>query len=81
MAKMKALWLLLPTAPLSIILLVIILEGYSSIALSIWVLWPVPVELSVHLPASDLVVPILVAAQGKHHGTYIVSHVVGHDAP
>ena len=25
-------------------------------------------------------VPILVAAQGIHHGTYIVSHVVGHDA-
>ena len=38
-------------------------------------------EWSVRLPASDLVVPILVAAQGTHHGTYIVSHVVGHDAP
>ena len=26
-------------------------------------------------------VPILVAAQGTHHGTYVVSHVVGHNAP
>ena len=26
-------------------------------------------------------VPILVAAQRIHHGIYIVSHVVGHDAP
>ena len=81
MAKRKVLWLLLPTASLSTILLVVILEGYCSIALSVWVPYPVPVELSVYLPASNLVVPILVAAQGIHHGTYIVSHVVGHNAP
>ena len=38
-------------------------------------------EWSVHLPASNSVVPILVAAQGTHRGTYVVSHIVGHDAP
>ena len=38
-------------------------------------------ELSVCLTASDLVVPISVAAQGIHRCTYIVSHVVGHDVP
>ena len=38
-------------------------------------------EWSACLPASDSVVPILVAAQGIHRGTYVVSHVVGHDAP
>ena len=38
-------------------------------------------EWSVHLLASNSVVPILVAAQGTHRGTYIVSHIVGHDAP
>ena len=38
-------------------------------------------ESSVHLPASYLVVPILVATQEIHHGTYIASHVVGHNAP
>ena len=26
-------------------------------------------------------VPILVAAQGTHRGTYIVNHIVGYDAP
>ena len=81
MAKRKALWLLLPIAPRSTILLIIILEGYGGIALSIWVLCLVPVELSVHLPASCLVVPILVATQEIHRGTYIASHVVGHNAP
>ena len=81
MAKRVALWFLLPIAPLSIILLIIILEGYGGIALSIWVPCLVPVELSVHLPASDLVVPISVAAQGIHHGNYVASHIVGHDTP
>ena len=38
-------------------------------------------EWSIYLPASNLVVPILVAAQGTYRGTYIVSHIVGHDAP
>ena len=38
-------------------------------------------EWSVHLPASDLVVLILVASQGTHHGTYILSHVVEHNDP
>ena len=37
-------------------------------------------ELSVRLPDSDSVVLVSVAAQGIHCGTYIVSHVVGHDA-
>ena len=78
--KRKALWLLFPTAPLSTILLVIILKGYGGIALSVWVPCPVPVESSVHLPDSNLVVPILVASQGIKHGNYIVSHVVGHNA-
>ena len=80
MAKRKALWLLLPAAPLSIILLIIISKGYGNIALFVLVPCPVLMECSVHLPASDSVVPILVAAQGAHCGTYIVSHVVGHDA-
>ena len=81
MAKRKALWLLLLAAPLSIILLIIIPEGYGNIALFILVPCPVPMEWSVHLPASDLVVPISVAAQGTHRSTYVVSHVVGHNAP
>ena len=80
-AKRKALWLLLLAAPLSIILLIIIPEGYDDIALFIPVPCPVPTEWSVRLPASDLVVPILVAAQGTHCSTYIVSHIVGHDVP
>ena len=79
--KRKALWLLIPTAPLSTILLIIISAGYGSIALFILVPCPVPMELSVCLPASNLVVPILVATQGIHHGTYVASHVVGHNAP
>ena len=44
MAKTKALWLLLLAAPLSIILLIIIPEGYSDIALFILVLCPVVME-------------------------------------
>ena len=40
MAKRKALWLLLPTAPLSTILLIITPEGYGDIAL--FVLGSVP---------------------------------------
>ena len=38
-------------------------------------------EWSVHHPASYLVVPISVAAQGTHRGAYVVSHIVGYDAP
>ena len=34
-----------------------------------------------NLPASYLVVPILVATQGIHRSTYIVTHVVGRNAP
>ena len=64
--KRKALWLLLLAAPLSIILLIIIPEGYGNIALFVLVPCPVPMEWSVYLPASNLVVPILVAAQGTH---------------
>ena len=81
MAKRKALWLLLLAAPLSIILLIIIPEGYSNIALFVLVPCPVLMEWSVHLPASNLVVPISVAAQETHHSIYIVSHIVGHNAP
>ena len=81
MAKRKALWLLLLAAPLSIILLIIIPDGYGDIALFILVPCPVVIEWSVRLPASDLVVAISVSAQGTHCSTYIVSHVVGHDAP
>ena len=67
MVKRKALWLLLLTAPLSTILLIIILEGYGDIALFILgSMYLVPMELTVYLPASNLVVPILVAAQGTH---------------
>ena len=42
---------------------------------------PVLTEWSVRLLASDSVVPISVASQGTHRGTYVVSHVVGHNAP
>ena len=81
MAKRKALWLPLPAAPLSIFLLIIVPEGYGNIALFVLVLCPVLTEWSVHLLASNSVLPILVAAWGTHRGTYVVSHVVGHDAP
>ena len=81
MVKRKALWLPLPAAPLSIILLIIIPKGYGNIALFVLVLCLVLTEWSVRLPASDLVVAILVAAQGTHCSTYIVSHVVGHNVP
>ena len=81
MAKRKALWLLPLAAPPSTVLLIIILEGYGNIALLVPILCPIPREWSVHLSASNLAVPILVAAQLTHCGTYIVSHVVGHDAP
>ena len=81
MAKRKAVWLLPLAAPLSTILLIIIPEGYGDIALSVPVLCPVPTEWSVSLPASNSVVPISVAAQGTHRGTYIVSHEVDHNAP
>ena len=81
MVKRKAVWLQLLAAPLSIILLIIIPEGYGNIALFVLVLCLVLMEWSVHLPASDSVVPISVAAQGTHSGTYIVSHVMGHNAP
>ena len=65
MAKRKALWLPLPVAPLSIILLIIVPEGYGNIALFVLVLCSVLMEWSVCLLASDSVVPILVAAQGN----------------
>ena len=81
MAKRKALWLPLPEVPLSIILLIIIPKGYGNIAHFVPVPCPVLMEWSVRLLASDSVVPILVASQGTHRGTYIVSHIVGHDAP
>ena len=81
MVKRKALWPLLLAAPLSIILLIIIPKGYSDIALFVPVPCLGPMEWSVRLPASNLVVPILVAAQGIHCGTYVINHIVGHDAP
>ena len=81
MVKRKAVWLPFPAAPLSIILLIIIPGGYGDIALFVLVPCPVLTEWSGCLPASDLVAPISVAAQGTHCGTYVVSHVVGHDAP
>ena len=68
MARRKALWILLPATPLSIILPIIIPEGNGNIALFILVPCPVLMEWSVHLPASNLVVPISVAAQGTHRG-------------
>ena len=37
-------------------------------------------ELSENLPDSYLVVTFLVSNYENHHGTYIASHVVGHDA-
>ena len=80
MAKRKALWLPPPAAPLSIILLIIIPKGYGNIAFFILVPCPVIMEWSVRPPAFDSVVPISVAAQGTHRGTYVVSHIVGHDA-
>ena len=80
MVKRKALWLLPLAAPLSTILLIIISESYGDIALFILLLCLVPMEWSVCLPAFDLVVLILLAAQGTHHGTYIVSHIVDYDA-
>ena len=58
----------------------IISEGYGDVTPFVPVPCPVPTEWSVHLPASNLVVPILVAAQGTHCGNYIVIHVVGHNA-
>ena len=54
---------------------------YGGIALFVWFQWLVPAELSVCLPDSCLVVPILVATQEIHHSTYIASHVVGHNGP
>ena len=81
MAKRKALWLPLPAAPLSIILLVFIPKGYGNIALFVLVPCLVLTEWSVSPSASNSVVPILVASWGTHCGTYIVSHIVGHDAP
>ena len=70
MAKRKALWLPLPAAPLSIILLITVPEGYGDIALFVLVPCSVLMEWSVHLPDSNLVVPISVAAQGTHRSTY-----------
>ena len=81
MEKRKALWLLLLAASPSIILLIINSEGYGDIALFISVPCLVPMEWSVHLPASHLVVLVSVAAQGTHCGTYVISYIVGDDAP
>ena len=55
--------------------------GYGSIALSIWVPCLVQAKLIAHLLTSYLVVSILVAAQEIHQGTYVVSQVVGYNAP
>ena len=55
--------------------------GYSNVVLSIWVPCLVRAELSARLPTSYSMVPISVATQEIHHGTYEVSHIVGHDAP
>ena len=73
--------LLLPTAPQSITLVIIIPVDYGGIALSVQVQLPIPAELSAYLPASYLVVPISIATQEIHYGTCIASHVVGHNAP
>ena len=54
---------------------------YSGIALSIWVACPVQAELNAHLPTFYLVVPILVGTREIHCSTYVVSQVVGHNAP
>ena len=81
MVRRKAIWLLPLAAPLSIILIIIIPEGHGDIALFVAVLCLLPTEWSKCLPASELAVLILVAAQGTHCSTYIVSHIVGHDAP
>ena len=55
--------------------------GFGGIAFSMWVPCLVQAQLSARLPTSYLVVPILMATQEIHHGTCIVSHVVGHYAP
>ena len=62
MVKRKAVWLQLLAAPLSIVLLLLVPEGYGNIALFVLVPCPVLTEWSVRLPASDLVIPISVAA-------------------
>ena len=54
---------------------------YDGKAVSIWVQCPVPEESSAYLPNSYLVVPILVATQEIHCGTYVPSPIVGHNAP
>ena len=55
--------------------------AYGGIALCIRVQSLFRAESSVHLPTSDLVVPILVATKEIYHGTYVVSHVMDHNGP
>ena len=81
MVKRNALWLLLPIALQSTILLKIIHMGYGGIALFVWFPCLVRVELTAHLPTSFLVVPISLATKETHCSTYVVSHIVGYDAP
>ena len=53
---------------------------YDDIVLSILVQCLVPAESSAYLPASCLVVPFLLTTQEIYRGTYIASHIVGHNA-
>ena len=53
---------------------------YSGIALYVWVQFLAPMELSAYIPASCLVVPILIATHEINYGTCGASHVVDHDA-
>ena len=54
---------------------------YGDIALSIWVSCLVQAESSAYIPTSCLVVPILVATQEIYRSTFVVSHILGHNAP
>ena len=67
-------------ALLFITLLIVTLIKYDDIVSSVLFQWTIAVELSAHLTVSYLVVPLLVNTQEIHHGTYIASHGVGHDA-
>ena len=53
---------------------------FSGIAYSVWLQFPAQAESSAYLPDSYLVVPIFIATQEIHHGTYLTSHVVGYNA-
>ena len=54
---------------------------YTSIILYILVQCMVPAKLSAHLPDPYLVILFLAVTQVIHCGTYIASHLVGHDVP